>query len=192
MHFKWIAVSLVLSGMIIFSACDESLPPYEQPQNALAITDVFPAQGLVDPGIEILNIYITGMNLYEETFDDTVNVQGEVRIWWKRHPEITATLPLSNGNFVPPTPIRGSRLTLETNDLFYMKTVWSLYTDDGQYLIDLLNFSAHDVRGDYEYAKTETLVIEVELLVFRQIGMIRAEPVEYEFVGFRRVGGGLE
>lgn len=179
--------AVCLAGVLGLSvlSCDESLPPYTPPQDVLAITQVFAAQGTINPGIPILNVLITGVNQYEETFEDTVNANGEVRIWWKRHPEFKATLPLSNGHFVPPTPIRGSRLTLDPGDTFHMKTVWYMMSDEGEYLIDLLDYSIDDVRGDFEYARPETLMIEIELMIYRQIGMIRSDPVSFEFTGYR-------
>ncbi|NQT27445.1 hypothetical protein HQ585_18980 [candidate division KSB1 bacterium] len=188
---KIIVLSVLLTTCFTLISCNESLPLYEQPENSLAITRVLASQGLVEPGIPILYIVIEGMNQYEETYDDTVNVQGELRIWWERHPELSATLLLSNANFIPPTPIHGSRLTLDPNQTFAMKTVYYFFSDDGQYIVDLLDYSANDIRGDYQYAKPETFIMKVDLLVYKQIGMISSESTKIEVTGFRRVRGEL-
>lgn len=178
-------IFLLICFLII--ACNESLPPYAPPENVLAITQIVATQGTIGSGTPILNMNLIGVNQYEETFEDTINANGEVRIWWQRHPEFSATLPLSNSHFVPPTPIRGSRLILDPGDTFHMKTVWFLISDQGEYLIDLLDYSQSDVRGDFEYARPETLMIEVDLMIYRQIGMIRSDPFAFEFTGYRAV-----
>jgi len=188
---KAIYISILIGLLCTVIACDESLPLYELPQNGLVITRVVASPGLVDPGIPILTIVIEGMNQYDETFDDTVDVQGEFRIWWEKHPEISSTLSLSNANFIPPTPIHGSRLTLDPNQTFAMKTVYFYFSDDGQYIVDLFDYSENDIRGDYQYAKPETFIMKVDLLVYKQIGMISSESTKIEVTGFRRVRGEL-
>ena len=185
---------LLFSCVILFQclmiACDESLPPYGKPEGTLVITRVLANQGTVGDGFPILNVYIEGLNQYEETFDDTVHVKGEVRIWWKDHPDVYATVSLSNSDFIGETPIQGTRLTLDPGAHFFMQTVWYFYTDDGRYVINLLDYSNEDVRGDWEYARPETFVVEVELLMFHQIGLIQSEPIEIEITGYRRVKSG--
>ena len=182
---KKTAIHFIAVSVVCILACDESLPPYEQPENTLVITEVLATQGTIGSGIPILNVYLWGGNQYEETFDDTVSVSGHVRITWSDQPDLVSTLRLSNGNFTGTTPIQGSRLTLDPGDTFSMKTVWYFYSDSGEYIIDLMDYSNNDVRGNYEYSKPEIFVIEVELLIYRQIGRIESEPLEVEITGYR-------
>jgi len=188
---KKTAIHFIAVSVLCILACDESLPPYEQPENTLAITRVIATQGTIGSGIPILNVYLQGENQYEETFDDTVSATGEVLITWKDRPSLFATLPLSNANFTGTTPIQGSRLTLDPGDTFSMQTVWYFYTDSREYIIDLMDYSNNDVRGDYEFSRPEIFTIEVELTVYSQTGRLAFGPTEIEIIGYRRVMGEL-
>lgn len=169
--------------LIFFFSCEESLPPRISPQNTLEITKVFIAQE-ANGGIFIA-VKVIGENKYWETFQDTVNVNGNIHIWWTKHPEIEANVPLGNRNFVEPTRIQGNILTLDPGGEFHLETRWYLNTDDGRNIMDLIDFSNSPVIGEIIIAAPEKFVLEVQLTVFKETGLLRSKPQEFIFTGWK-------
>lgn len=172
--------------LVLVSRCDESLPTYQMPQNTLALTRVLAGQGTVGEGSIVLNILIKGENLYDEVFQDTVNIEGNVKIWWVRNPEFEANLPINNTQFIPPTPIHGRVMTLAPGGTFSLQLAWFLMLDDGRYLPEYLEYGNTDSNG-IQHARPETLRIEVEMTLFQNLGLLQAEPVDFVLNGWRKV-----
>ena len=155
-------------------ACDESLPTRIVPQNTIQITDILvvPEGNVSRPKIAIC---IVGENVYEDYFHGEVNLGGYVRVWWSRKPDIESHVPISNAFFVGSTPIQGRTLTLAPGEKFFLELFWHCYSDDGNDIIDMLDFSDYTIRGNIWYAKPEKFALEVEMTVFDQLGLISSE-----------------
>ena len=162
-------------------ACEESLPTRITPLNTLKIVDVLISQGTGDWGIEVA-IVILVENVYHETFSGVTNMNGNVRIWWKRKPEVIANLPIERYDYLRLDP--GERLLIETR--------WFLWTDDDQYIIDLLDYSNNDVRYDIIYARPEVFGLEVKLTLFGETGLLVSEPYDFTLRGWKPVEDGDE
>jgi hypothetical protein len=174
----------IFLSVIFFFSCEESLPPRIVPQNTLEITEIIANQEANNDGIFIA-VRIIGENKYVETFQDTVNVEGNIHIWWMKHPEIEANVPLDNRYFVEPTRIQGSILTIDPGGEFHLETRWYLNTDDGKNIIDLLDFSHSPVVGGIVTAAPEKFMLEVQLTLFKQTGLLRSKPLEFIFTGWK-------
>lgn len=172
--------------VLVFFSCDEALPPRMVPQNTLAITDLIANQEAGDGGIFVA-IKVVGINRYGETFQDTVKVKGNVHIWWAKRPEIEAHVPLSNRHFKDPTRISGNVLTLDPGEEFHLETFWYCSTDDGTSIIDLLDFSDSPVVDGIVTAAPEKFVLEVQLALFEETGVLRSQPHEFIIKGWKRI-----
>jgi hypothetical protein len=128
---------------------------------------------------------IIGTNNYVDYFQDKVDMAGRIHIWWKNRPEIEAHVSLDNSNFVAPTDIVGRTLTVAPGEHFYVQTKWHLYADDGQHILDLLDYSENDVRGGLIYAKPEQFMVQAQMTVFNQIGLIKSNQIEFTFNGYK-------
>ncbi|MCI0493567.1 hypothetical protein L0Z72_01060 [candidate division KSB1 bacterium] len=182
MRFKYVWQMLWL--LMVLVSCEESLPPRIVPQNTLEITGIIANQEGGDAGIFVA-IKVFGVNRYIETFQDTVKVNGNIHIWWARKPEIEANVPLSNRHFTDPTRISGSVLTLDPGEEFHLETLWYLNTDDGNNIIDLLDFSNSPVIGGIVTAAPEKFVLEVQLTLFNETGLLRSKLHEFIITGWK-------
>lgn len=174
---RWPAVLLLLA--LAAAGCGESLPARIQPQDALTIQKVIIGQGAGAAGIQV-SVTAAVVNAYEETFEGLVDLRGNVRIWWPRHPDVTATLPLRGQQY----------LTLEPEQRYLVGTRWYLGLDDGRNMMSLLDFTGNDVRHGVQYARPETLMLEIEMTVFEATGLLRSGPHEFVLEGWRLAGAG--
>lgn len=172
--------------VLLFFSCDETLPPRMVPQNTLEITEIIVNQEGGDAGIFVA-IKVVGVNRYGETFHDTVKVKGNVHIWWAKKPKIEANVPLSNRHFKDPTRISGNVLTLDPGEEFHLETFWYLYTDDGKIIIDMLDFSNSPVVDGIVTAAPEKFVLEVQLVLFEETGLLQSKPHEFIIQGWKRI-----
>ena len=177
---------LILCLLLLVLSCDESLPPRIAPENTLQIVDIWASQMADAAGI-FVKFLIIGENLYEETFDADVNVNGELYIKWKRKPEKIATIHLNNTLFAEPTRIEGRTLTLDPGEQFYISVSWYLNTDDGENIIDLLDFSDNNIQGNIATAKPEVFEYETKVIVFDQIGLLISDGYEFTLEGWKMV-----
>jgi len=175
---------LIFLVLLFFLTCDESLPPRIVPQDTLEITAIIANQGANAGGIFVA-INVFGQNNYEETFQDTVDVKGNIHIWWARKPEIEANVPLDNRHFTKPTRISGNILTLDPGEKFRLEALWYLNLDDGRYLINLLDFSNSSVINGIIIAKPEKFMVEVQLTLYEETGLLRSEPHEFIIEGWK-------
>jgi len=174
---------LILCLILPVLSCDESLPPRIAPENTLQIVDIWASQ-MANGGI-FVRFLIIGENLYEETFNAEVNVSGKLRIKWKRKPEKVATYDLNNSLFVEPTRIDGRTLTLDPGEQFYIAVSWYLNTDDGENIMDSLDFSDNNIQGNIITAKPEIFECETKVTVFDQVGLLISDVYEFTLVGWK-------
>lgn len=181
-----IAVLLVLS--LWLWSCDEKLPPRVEPANTLAITRVIYTQGMYDASA-FMEFVVQITNRYTETFQDKVNVVGQVRIWLKRDPSVRATVAIRNYHLVAPSKITGDVLTIDPGGRCDLKMYWYLILDDGRNVLDLLDYSAGVEWEGLINAKPEVFVMEADIKLFSQTGYLYSDRLEITFTGTRKVGG---
>lgn len=175
----------LLSAATLFS-CHETLPPYSAPEHALILKPLIASQGVVGAGTIVVNVLIEGENRYEEVFQDTINVNGNLTIYWEDRPEYIRNIPLNNTQFLDPTPIQGRTLTLDPGEKFSMQVVWFLDTDDGLYIPDSLDYSDRLLNGIL-YANPETFIMKASMTLFNQLGLLETDPFEFILSGFGKV-----
>jgi hypothetical protein len=172
----WFLCILLLNG------CDESLPPYRQPENLLAIDRIEISQGIYSvAGDYLVKFHIYGKNLFDETFSEPVNIQGNVHIWNKKQPDLTATLSLNNTNFGPNTNLSGNVLTISPGEEFELRVTWNSHTDDGEDLADFINGSTQTISAKSEDMRD--FYVQAEVTLFEELGLIQSVPVLFVFNG---------
>lgn len=172
----WIFCILLLNG------CDESLPPYQKPENLFTIDRIEISQGTHSiAGDYLVKFHIYGKNLFDETFSDRVNIRGSVQIWNKEKPDLSATLSLDNTNFGPDTDLSGNVLTLGPGEEFELRVTWDCHTDDGEDLAGFFNMSPQAIAVVSTGARD--FYVQAEVTLFEELGLIRSEPVLFFFNG---------
>ncbi|OPZ64611.1 MAG: hypothetical protein BWY83_03156 [bacterium ADurb.Bin478] len=174
--------SLVL--LLTALSCEEKMPPRIQPQNTLALTNVFYTQGAYASGPFMEFLFII-TNLYEETFEGKVQIVGKAHVWMKKTPSIRATIAIGNHHLAPPSKIVGDVLTIDPGGRCALKVYWYLLLDDGRNLLDLLDYSGNAATGGLIRSKPELFVMDAEIKLFNQLGYLQSERLVFEFTGYK-------
>lgn len=177
-------MALIAAAAALLIACEESLPPRVEPDNPLVLTKIIANQGIYQAGPHMVFV-LEISNLYEETFQEKVTVNGKITVWWKKRPEIRKVLDISNNHFVPPTRLTGSVLTLDPGERCALKIYWYLQLDDGSSLLDLLDYSGAVPAGGLIQSKPESFAVEAEIKLFDQLGYLKSEQLTFSFTGTR-------
>ncbi len=180
--------TIIVSGLLFFSffSCEEKLPPRFVPEGGLRLVEVIASEGSDLAGNYMVTVLIAGQNVYEETFQDTVHVIGQVQIWLDRYPSYTATIPLSSAQIIQPTRMRGRILTIDPDEKFFLQVYWPLRLDDGSNLMDKLEFP-ESTAGSTVYAPPERIHILVELTLFTHLGFMHYGPVDFIMHPWKKV-----
>src|ERR1043166_8617689 len=182
---------LCLAWGEISLSCNERLPVYVAPANIFSLR-VAKIEQLNDrqapPKHQAVHIQLIGENIFDEVFQDSVDIKGTMRIWWKRKPQRFRTLSLSLENFTSRDLIHNGRMLVVPGQQFVVETTWNLKTDDSVYLagIEEMDYSYPLNRVcDYNIAcaDPEAFIVEAELNVYDRLGYMKAEPKEFVFVG---------
>jgi hypothetical protein len=133
----WLSICLI-GGAFVF-ACDESLPPYEQPSNFLR-AELGVVDGMIDrqvicdytftrwnPGTIAFRINV--INTFDETLQGPASaVTGQVEVWKKDDPDFGRTIPIFGAT--DPRHVRFGVLTLDPGDTLEVAVDW--FHDDIQ------------------------------------------------------------
>ena len=178
--------SLFLPGICFILACNESLPSRVIPETTLEIHSFTVSQGLDASGRFVMPMRISIRNVYDETFEDSVRVYGQIHAWWKRRPEVDATLRVGNGNLAPQSKIQNGILKLDPGEDIFVDHLWYFFTDDREDILDKLDYSQNDIRGNFIYAEPDTFIFDAVIKLYGQLGPLFAQPVKFEVTGIKR------
>ncbi|MDZ7291460.1 MAG: hypothetical protein ONB42_16120 [candidate division KSB1 bacterium] len=135
---RYTRYAVAVCSVLIF-ACDESLPPYDPPQNPLR-AELGVADGLIDrqvictAGFKSWNLSpipfkISIINTFDETLQGPANsVSGKLEVWKKDSPEFGKIFSILGA--VDPRHVRNNILTLDPGDTLDIGFSW--YHDDEQ------------------------------------------------------------
>ncbi|HTK81806.1 MAG TPA: hypothetical protein VL633_05900 [Bacteroidota bacterium] len=179
-----------VAGFLSLS-CNEKLPVYVAPTNILSLY-VSKVEQLNDrqapPGHQAVHIQLTGENIFDEVFQDSVDIKGSLRIWWKRKPDRFRTMYLTLQNFTSRDLIHSGRMLLLPGQRFTVDAIWDLKTDDSIYVAhpNEMNYTYPDERiCDYNIvcSDPEGFVVESSLNVYDRLGYIVASPKDFTVIG---------
>lgn len=173
---------------VISFRCDESLPEYKFPDRVIEISitkveEITPRQ--TPNGRQQLKFHLQGENVYDEVFQDSVDIKGSIRVWWERMPELYRTFTLNTFTLNERDLIHNGKMTILPGQRFSMDVVWDLRNDQGLYLPEKMNLTRTNTRvcgTNIICADPETFVVEASLNVFDRLGYANAEPRKFNFV----------
>ena len=170
-------------------SCDESLPVYVPPSNVLKMT-ISRVEQLNDrvapPGKQSVRIDLTGQNVFTDVFYDSVDIQGQIYVYWERKPDRFRTLYLTKANFVDKSLLTSGKMLLQPGQKFTVETYWNMKSDDSLYLVNEMNFANLRTRVcafNIACADPEAFVAEASLKVYAKIGYVSAPASEFTFTG---------
>ncbi len=185
---SFLRLGLCAIPALVSLSCDEQLPTRVFPDKVLSM-QVTIAEQLPDhlamPGRQVVHIRITGQNIYDDVFQDQVDITGTMTIWWKRLPRYYRTVALTAHSMSNPDLIHGGKLTLLPGESFSMDVYWNLKGDDSLYFPHRMNWSESFNRlcsPNVLCGTAETFVIESSVQIFARIGVITVPPAEFRFV----------
>src|SRR5438477_7701307 len=109
------ALVFCLTWCGISLSCNEKLPVYVAPTKILSLR-VAKVEQLNDrqapPGYQAVHFQLVGENIFDEVFQDSVDIKGSMRIWWKRKPQRFRTISLTLENFTSRGLIHNGRMLI--------------------------------------------------------------------------------
>jgi len=183
--------SLSALAMAVSLSCDESLPVFVPPKNILTLS-LQTIEQLNDrsapPGCQAVRIVLVGENTFDDVYQDSVDIKGSLRIWWKRIPQRYRTIYLTEQNFVNKELIHNGKMLLVPGQQFTMEVFWNLKTDDSLYLAtpQQMSFSPaykHGCDVGILCSDPELFEIESSINIYDRIGYVAAPPQDFIFIG---------
>jgi len=125
-------------------------------------------------------------NVFDEVFQDSVNVHGTLRITWKRKPVRTRTIYLTISNMRERELISNGKLLLTPGQSVSFETFWNLKGDDSLYFPLEMNFDNIRKRKcglNISCSDPEEFVIEASVNLYDRVGFLTAPADSFWFVG---------
>lgn len=182
------ALGAVLLALSTYS-CKESLPDYADPRNVMRVKVSLIEQlndRIAPPGHQVVHIVLEAENIHDEVFLDSVDIQGAVRIWWKRRPVRFRTMTVTSSNLQDRDLIRNGKIMLLPGQKVSFDLFWNIRSDDGIYLPREMNFAYLRRRVcDFNVAcaDPEEFVVESSLKIYNRLGVIAAPTTSFIFTG---------
>ena len=182
-------LSLVMSLGMFSLSCKESLPVYVAPTNILAVNVVKMEQlndHVAPPGNQMVKIVFTCENIFDEVFQDSVDIKGTLRIWWKRKPTRFRTIYITSNNLRERDLINKGKLLLTPGQRVSFETLWNLKSDDSLYLPTEMNFAFLRKRTCWfntACSDPEEFIVETSLNLYNRLGYVSAPEEQFTFVG---------
>lgn len=136
---------LVGSVLILFSSCEDPLPPHTLPKDFISAAFVnieHDTIWYIGKEEEITRTYVEPFlnfsirNLYEETLDAKAILDGKLEIWIDGLELYKVTTPANENNIIPNSAYNTTTgfLTLNTNEEIYFKVPMGVLLANGYYL----------------------------------------------------------
>ncbi|MCK9408752.1 MAG: hypothetical protein M0R68_06415 [Bacteroidetes bacterium] len=183
---------------ILFLACDEELPPQNNPLDLFAasssvqynyISDTRPTQSSFD-------IFIVYKNHFDETLNDFAAMKGTIKIEWLASPEErgsiipfrTDQLTMDNLFYAPGYDFSSNRIAIDPGDSIILRYRWNLKTDDSTTLMGQVKYASdrtcpiHVCGGDIGFravSSRQQFQLSSTFTVFQRSGVITMTPVNF-------------
>jgi hypothetical protein len=179
----------VIAAVVASLSCNETLPVYEAPSNFLALgAESFQQLNshVAPPGGQMVRIVYACRNVFDEVFQDSVNVHGTLRITWKRKPVRNRTIYLTISNMRERGLISNGKLLLTPGQQVSFETFWNLKGDDSLYFPTEMNFENIRRRKcgqNISCSDPEEFLIEGSVNLYDRVGFLTAPIDSFWFVG---------
>ncbi len=171
-------------------ACDESLPPREEPPTVLSSSlsiagtskTVQIRDSLPSGTTGAIEIHVT--NIYDEVLQDSCILDGRAEIWIKSNPEVRTEFSFSANDVVTTGLLSGKILTIGPDVTLVMRHQWSRRTVEGIPIWNYLHLTPGSTMGGEAYclSDTATFVVRASLRVFKSYGQIQFPDLEFRQV----------
>lgn len=169
-------------------ACDESLPPREEPPEGLAAS-FRPIPGIVVIRDGVLAGSIGGveaslLNTYTEVLQGEARVSGTVDIWLTGDPSQKATFPLGPSHLLTDWILRFTTVTLGVDSAAVFYRQWSHRTDSGRWFWEFVRLTNRVTpRGEpYRESDPVRLTGRATLQILDRIQRKRTPEVTFTLV----------
>jgi len=188
----------VLLFPLLFMACDEELPPVNNPQDLFSGTATvqYRYDPTVRPTTSSIDIYIVIKNYYDETLDDFAALNGSIRIEWLAPSEERGSIvpvrtdQLTTGNLFAAKGYNylNNRLSIDPGDSIVLRYRWNLKTDDSTSLIKQVKYTydrdclVSVCGGDAGYrgiSGRQPFRVNANITVFQRSGTVAMKTKEF-------------
>lgn len=192
------AILILSLCSLLLTACDEELPPQNDPRDLFVAHPTMQYRYLSDarPTRSFIDVFIVYKNLYDETLEDAVAMKGTIRIEWLATPEERGSIKpyrtdqltmdnlfAANGyNFVT------NRLSIAPGDSIVLRYRWDLKTDDSTSLLAQVKYASDkgcliyvcggDV-GTRGVAVRQQFSVSSSFTIFQRSGVIQMPSVPF-------------
>lgn len=170
------------SGMpaVFLCACDETLPPHDEPLSLFEGT-LNPEYHYLGAGSQLW-IHLDIRNIFDETLQARERLTGTLEITLQRDPQYHRTVALTGDLVVasPGTTRWNGEMTVNRGDTLKLLYKWDFADDDGVYLPATV-FHRHGEPGfpDIYVADPEVFLLKGSFQVFDRTGQLTFATVEY-------------
>ena len=185
---------LLCSALMLNVNCNESMPPYEQPNTVYSIT-----LNADQPDLEFVRRDIDWVLMGKNTFGFTMNIInifdetlagaaqdtiGELQIYWKQNPTVTRTFQLEPDNEINTDELSDpSFVFFDPGDSIRLSVVWTFWRDDqNTYMWDHVN--SHAGNGTITYDPM-TFVAQARFQLFNEATSAYSNEVEFTVTFYR-------
>ncbi|MFI5250932.1 MAG: hypothetical protein ACHQQQ_00750 [Bacteroidota bacterium] len=179
---------LIIFFALVALRCHESLPTYVFPSNVIGI-QVLQINQVSDqtlpPQHQLIHIRLTGQNIYDVVFQDSIDLKGTLRIWMEQNPTLYRTYTLTYANLKEKYLVHDGKMTLLPGQKFTMDFVWNLRTDDGIFVGDKMNMVRGTLRNcgpNIICTDPYNFIVESSLNVYDRLGVLTADPISFQLI----------
>lgn len=180
-------LAAALSCVVLF-ACDESLPPRDDPQRYLQAS-LSVVQGVVTIDLDgtITNagvLTLTTRNTYNEVLQGETFLQGEVEVWMRDDPNQRAVVRLDKGDLISTWIVGGGLTTLRPDSPAVFVKQWSHMTTGGAPLWGFVRLTPRMTAHGAPFCESDPvhLVAEGSVQLFKNVAPVKTTKIEFTLV----------
>ncbi|MFA5833483.1 MAG: hypothetical protein WDA22_08400 [Bacteroidota bacterium] len=190
---------LLCSLPLLFAACDEELPPQNNPLNLFtsSVSSQYQYNSDSKPTQSSIDIFIVYKNYYDETLFDFASMKGTIKIEWLVAPEErgaiipyrTDELTMDNLFHANGYNFATNKLSIDPNDSIILRYRWNLKTDDStslisqvKYVVDRdcqINANPQNDIGMRFVSARQQFQVSASFTIFQRGGVVSTSPQQF-------------
>jgi hypothetical protein len=179
--WRHILVYLPCGLLFVGGVCDESLPPYRDPENVFS-GELRPEYIFYNIG-NFLDVQILIVNTFDETFSAPSVIEGSLEISLERDPDFTRVFPLSTSNIRIGRYNSGTGiLTMDPGDTLKLGVQWNFIDGAGRDFRQIVfEYIMDPDCPSRMLAKPETLIIRGNIKLYARTAAVNLGPRLFSF-----------
>ncbi len=182
-----VRMPVALALALIAASCYEDLPPVEQPEVVQSVGVSF---NVARDGIVYLNysndlptggsgaLVVNVTNIFTEYAADDEQVEVEIDMYMKGHPERSAVVTMTKDDLMTPGVLSHGVLAIAPGQVITFQKQWSHHALGNSFITWAIIDSASEVSVDPGTGKPH-LAVPVRLMVQASIKVFKSRPTEY-------------